>query len=84
MTISKNKHKKVESRNKVTEQNGFRKRRNTIDHISSLTSIIDTRKKRNLSTFCAFIDFRKAYDTINRAKLWNRLSDIGVGGNYFV
>ena len=62
------------------EQNGFRKKKNTIDHISSLTSIIAIRKKRNLSTFCAFIDFRKTYDTINRTKLWNRLSDIGEGG----
>ena len=31
-------------------------------------------------TFCAFIDFRKAYD---RIKLWRRLSDIGVGGKLF-
>ena len=31
-----------------------------------------------LSTFCAFIDFRKAYDYINRNKLWQRLQDINV------
>ena len=62
----------------VDVQNGFRQKRSTIDHISSLTSIIKTRKKNKLSTFCAFIDFRKAYDCIDRNKLWQRLQDINV------
>ena len=38
-------------------QNGFRKGISTIDHISSLTQITETRKKLKLSTFCAIIDF---------------------------
>ena len=69
--------------NIVDEQNGFRRKRSTIDHISSLTNIIDTRKKLRKATFCAFIDFRKAYDSINRSKLWNRLAEIGVTGKLF-
>lgn len=74
----------AESRHIIAdEQNGFRKKRSTTDHISSLTSIIDTRKKLKQSTFCAFIDFRKAYDTINRTKLWRRLSEVGVSGKLF-
>ena len=67
---------------KITEeQNGFRKERSTIDQILSLTNIIETRKKRRRSTFSAFIDFRKAYDMINREKLWQKLLDSGIGGN---
>ena len=62
----------------VDEQNGFREKRSTIDHLQSLTSIIDNRKKKKLSTFCAFIDFSKAYDYIDRDKLWFRLYDTGV------
>ena len=62
------------------EQGVFRKNRSTIDQISSLTSIIDTRKKRKLSTFTAFIDFKKAYDFINRDKLWTRLFGLGISG----
>lgn len=58
----------------VDEQNGFRKRRSTTDHISSLVSIIDTRKK---------LKFKKAYDTINRSMLWKRLTDIGIFGKMF-
>ena len=65
------------------EQNGFRKKRSTVDHISSLTRITDTRKKARKSTFCAFIDFKKAYDTINRSKLWCRLVSTGLCGKLF-
>lgn len=50
----------------VDEQNGFRTGRSTIDHVSSLTNLIETRIKRKLSTFAAFIDFKKAYDSIDR------------------
>jgi hypothetical protein len=64
-------------------QNGFRKQRSTIDHLSTLTSIVETRKKKKLSTFVGFIDFRKAYDRIDRPLLWSKLSDIGVGGKMF-
>ena len=68
----------------VDEQNGFRKSRSTIDHVSTLTYIIDTRKKNKLSTYCAFIDFRKAYDCINRNLLWSKLGNIGIGGKLLV
>ena len=66
---------------KITdEQNGFRKNRSTIDHVATLTDIIDTRKKnRKLSTYCAFIDLRKAYDCINRDLLLCKLEGIGTG-----
>lgn len=62
----------------VDEQNGFRKNRSTVDHLGSLTNLIDTRKKNRKSTFCAFIDFRKAFDSINRNLLWKKLTDIGM------
>ena len=64
-------------------QNGFHKGRSTLDHISTLTSIIETRKLKGKSTFAAFIDFKKAYDSINRNLLFTKLNDIGIGGNMF-
>ncbi len=64
----------------VDEQNGFRKGRSTIDHLSTITNVIESRKMLKRSTYCAFIDFRKAYDYINRDLLWNKLIDIGVRG----
>ena len=54
-------------------QNGFRKQRSTIDHISSLTSLIATRKLHNKGTFAAFIDFKKAYDSLDRGILFTKL-----------
>ena len=53
----------------VEEQNGFRTNRSCIDHIYSLVSIVDTRMRIKQSTFAAFIDFQKAYDSINRDHL---------------
>ena len=47
-------------------QNGFRKKRSTFDHIMTITSLIQTRKSQNKDTFAAFINFRKAYDSIDR------------------
>ena len=69
-------------KNKIVadEQNGFRKNRSTIDHLSSLTGIIDTRKKLKLPTFCAFIDFKKAYDSVNRDLMWGKLESLGLNG----
>jgi len=65
----------------VDEQNGFKRRRVTIDHISSLVDIIKTRLRFEQSTFAAFTDFSMAYDLINRVKLWERLKTYGVSGN---
>ena len=50
----------------VEEQNGFRKGRSTIDQISSLSNILNTRKINRLSTYCAFIDFNKPYDYVDK------------------
>ena len=64
----------VENNDKLEdEQCGFRKRRSTIDQLLALTNLVDTRKKLKQSTFTAFVNFKKAYDFINRDKLWKRL-----------
>ena len=60
------------------EQNGLRMGRSSVDQIASLTNIIDVRKKLRKSIFCAFIDFKKAYDTIDRNSLWGKLTSLGV------
>ena len=67
----------------VDEQNGFRKKRSTLDHLTTLTSIIETRKKARKSTYCAFIDFKKAFDTVNQGILWHKLHHIGIKDKLF-
>ena len=64
-------------------QNVFRKTRSTTDHIHSVCSLIENIKGNKKSTFAAFIDFKKAYDCIDRGVLWEKVSDIGVKGKCF-
>lgn len=52
-------------------QHGFRKGRSCTDCIFTMTQLIEKRKEHNLPTFLAFIDYEKAFDKVNRNKLWN-------------
>jgi hypothetical protein len=54
------------------------KKKSTVDQIASLTNIIDVLKKLRRPTFCAFIDYKKTYDTIDRHLLWGKLTSLGV------
>ena len=62
------------------EQAGFRKSYSTMDHIYTLhcmaSNCLYGSKRSKL--YVAFIDFQKAFDTINRDKLWEILKKIGV------
>jgi hypothetical protein len=55
----------------VEEQGGFRPGRGTIDQRFVLTEILKSRV--GISTYTAFIDVKKAYDTVWRQGLWKRL-----------
>ena len=52
------------------EQCGFRKGRSCTHAIFTGQQIIEKRKEYNLSLFLLFIDYEKAYDNMNREKLW--------------
>lgn len=52
------------------EQNGFSNKSIYVEHISSITLLVETRKTHKLSAFAAFIDFQKAYGTVNRSLLF--------------
>jgi len=66
------------------EQNGFRRDRSCLDHIFTLSTIIRNRKNQNLSTFCAFIDFQKAFDWINKdILLYKLLKKFNIHGKFY-
>ena len=67
----------------VEEQNGFRASRSCIDHIFSLCTILRYRKSMGLETFLAFIDYQKAFDSVDRHLLLYKLSKIGVVGKFY-
>jgi hypothetical protein len=66
----------------VDEQNGFRKARNCLDHLFTLTTIIEDRLRRRKKLYCCFVDARKAFDKVDRNLLWSELIHKGVNGNF--
>ena len=63
------------------EQAGFRKHYSTTDHIFSLKIIIDIFLSKNKKLFCAFVDYSKAFDSVNRVALWQKLVSCNITGN---
>ena len=53
----------------IEEQCGFRKRRSCTDAIFTVQQIMEKKKEHNLPLFLLVIDYEKAYDNLNRAKL---------------
>ena len=65
-------------------QIGFKKGHRTADHIFVIKSIVNkivTNEKKKL--FVAFIDFRKAYDKVNRTLLFLKLQKMGIKGLFY-
>ena len=67
----------------VEEQNGFRSGRSCIDHMYVLTTVLRNRKEQGKDTFLAFIDYKKAFDSVNRNMLFFKLASIGVTRNIY-
>ena len=70
---------------KARGQAGFRKNYRTTDNIFVLRSLIDKQKQARQKggsgkLYCCFVDFKKAFDTVPRALLWQVLEDLGVQG----
>lgn len=57
-------------------QAGFRKGRSCIEQIWNLKMILQMRNTRN--TVVTFVDFKKAYDSIDRATLYKILEEFGI------
>ncbi|MEW8548698.1 MAG: reverse transcriptase family protein, partial [Candidatus Thiodiazotropha sp.] len=66
------------------EQAGFRKHYGTTDHIFNLKCIIDLYLCKKKKLYCAFIDYKKAFDSVDRAALWHKLLRNSVDGKIFV
>ena len=61
-------------------QAGFRKGRGTNDNAFILTHVIDKYAHQKQPLYIAFIDFRKAYDSVDRNVLWAALAEHGLHG----
>ena len=65
------------------KQAGFRPEFSTMDHIFTLHAIIEYYKSKKGRVYCAFIDYSKAFDLIDRTSLWMKLLNNGVNGRIF-
>lgn len=80
--ISQTVSKFVEDNNILTEvQGSFRKDRRCEDHVFTLKSIIAARKAEGKQTFLAFLDFKKAFDTVWRDGLLTAARKVGITGS---
>ena len=71
--------------NKILSPNqiGFKKGHSTSDHIFLLQTVIDKIVKKDKDKlYTAFIDFKKAYDTVDRELLFEHLNDLGINGPF--
>ena len=62
-------------------QAGFRAGRGAVDNIFVLNHVLERAKARHKAVYAAFIDFRKAYDSVNRSLLWSALQGMGIHGS---
>ena len=61
-------------------QAGFRKGYSTTDQIFTLKCIVELFLCQGRRLFCTFVDYSKAFDSINRAILWKKLISCGISG----
>ncbi|EYB88154.1 hypothetical protein Y032_0252g247 [Ancylostoma ceylanicum] len=60
------------------EQAGFRKGYSTVDHLHAMNELIERSNEYQMPLFIAFIDYEKAFDTVETNSLWNVLQEQGV------
>lgn len=63
-------------------QGGFRKNRQTVDHLFVVSGISQLRRIEGKKTWLAFLDLKKAYDSVWREGLWEKLEAYGVKGKF--
>ena len=86
--VNKRLNSYLETENILCEsQNGFRPKRSTTEHVFCLIEILQICKESKQSTFCCFVDFKKAFDSVDRKLLLRKLCEMKLGSefeNFFV
>lgn len=63
-------------------QFGFRPGYCTVDAIFALQSLVSEFLANKKKLYCCFVDYQKAFDSVNHVKLWRRLIKMGVTGKF--
>ena len=59
-------------------QAGFRKGRETRDHIANILWIVEKAREFQENIYFCFIDYAKAFDYVDHNKLWKILEEMGI------
>ena len=59
-------------------QAGFRKGRGTRDQIANIRWIIEKAREFQKNIYFCFIDYAKAFDSVDLNKLWKILKEMGI------
>lgn len=63
-------------------QCGFSKGKSTIDHMHTIRQIAEKHYEYNKNLHLVFVDFKQAYDSISRNKLWKTMENFGIPQKY--
>ncbi|KAI8422947.1 hypothetical protein MSG28_014050 [Choristoneura fumiferana] len=73
---------KVLDENQPIEQAGFRKDFSTIDHIHTIKQVLEKYNEYQKPLYICFIDYSKAFDSLNHKFIWMSLKEQGVDEAY--
>ena len=59
-------------------QAGFRKGRGTRDQIANICWIIEEAREFQKNIYFCFIDYAKAFDSVDHSKLWKIMKEMGI------
>ena len=65
----------------IAAQAGFRSKLGITDNVFVSHGILNHVLNKGKQLFCAFINFSKAFDYVNRDNLWSKLIQLGLRGN---
>ncbi|XP_045500075.1 uncharacterized protein LOC123697576 [Colias croceus] len=64
------------------EQAGFRSGFSTLDHIQVVDQVIEKFSEFNKPLYLAFVDYKKAFDTISHESIWESLKALNINKKY--
>ena len=80
--ILTNRLAKLIDENQTPEQAGFRTGYSTVDHLHTINQVIEKAQEFNLHIYIAFIDYRKAFDSVEHESVLDALKTIGIHSKY--
>ena len=80
--LLQNRMEKILDENQPREQAGFRKGFSTTDHLHALNQLIEKSNEYNLPLCLGFVDYEKAFDSVEHFAIFQALEKININKTY--